>query len=263
MNEREQKLLEGWSKLLGNPEVSDSVLKSIEEKAEKKKKEQKLLEAFERVLLGTAAKIEKVEEQIAVIEEVEEVSVPVVEDAAIVEETLEEVTFADIKNANSREVTQPQSAATPVQPQPRLPEKDFVNPTVELPPHIRKEIDLLKKSVLDLHSFASRMSQMGGGGAGSVDELYFRTVGVSSDYTCITKDYYVGVNNPAPCTITLPATRKNGSIIVVKDEAGNCSINNITIVAQNGDSIDNDTTAIMEINNMSLQFIYRNGWRIV
>jgi hypothetical protein len=271
MNEKEQKLLEGWSKLLGNLEVPDSLSRYVEERAEKKKKEEQLLEAFERALLNTAIKIENVENQLPEI--VEDVSTPDVKDPV-------KESFADIKNASSREVTQPPSAATPVQPQPRLSEPDFVTKSVaaiskavapepkeekpeNLPKAIRKELDLIKKSVVDLHSFASRMSQMGGGGAGSVDELYFRTIGVTTNYTCTTKDYYIGVNNSAPCTITLPATAKNGALIVIKDETGSCSINNITIVAQNGASIDNDTSALMEVNNMSLQFIYRNGWRII
>ena len=461
MNEKEQKLLEGWSKLLGNPEVSDSVLKSIEEKAEKKKKEQKLLEAFERAILGTALKIEQIEEQLPEI--IEEVSAPVAEAVVIVEEPIQEASFADIKNANSREVTQPQSAATPVQPQPQLSEPDFITKSVaaiskaasadskkekenpeKLPTGIRKELDLIKKSVVDLHSFASRISQVAGGGGdvakpplnsfqfnknksfagsglyvnddyngpfgigaylisllgsyngtgahnkvypwstgdsanifeiispydshttsistgyfygiagfngqlftsgsyndgndwvfdnngagerpaqfaiadqnsafsfytsntiGTVDSQvpfvlsvsikpdgglvvgnaaggskgpgtinvannYYingvnklqSTVGVTTNYTCTNTDYYIGVNNPAPCTITLPNIQINGTAIVIKDEAGFCSINNITIVAQNGDSIDNSASTVMGINNMSLQLIYRNGWRIV
>lgn len=71
------------------------------------------------------------------------------------------------------------------QPQPELPTKTIVNRSVEmlsqvpqkqiqkaadlLPSGIRKELDVIKKSITDLHSFASRTSQMGGGG-----EVWFR-----------------------------------------------------------------------------------------
>jgi hypothetical protein len=249
MNEKEQKLLDGLSKLLGDPEVTES-FKQIEIKLEKEAKEKRLLEHFEKTL-------QKIKNPV-----VEEVVEP------IVEETIEEKSFVDAALANAKTVTQPTYQVP--EPQPKLPEKDFVTPGVEklsrgeeIPAGFRKEMDLLKKSVMDLHSFASRISQMGGGGAGSVEELDFRTVGVNTNYTATRKDYYIGVNCPTACTITLPVNKKNGHLVVVKDESGNCSTNHITIVAQPGDTIDNDTSAIMAVNNMTLQFIYRNGWRII
>jgi hypothetical protein len=66
------------------------------------------------------------------------------------------------------------------QPEPELPVKDIINKSVEflaktsqqniqqaaddLPNGVRKELDIIKKSITDLHRFASRHSQMGGGG---------------------------------------------------------------------------------------------------
>lgn len=66
------------------------------------------------------------------------------------------------------------------QPEPELPVKDIVTKGVEflaktkpqniqqaadsLPSGVRKELDIIKKSITDLHRFASRQSQMGGGG---------------------------------------------------------------------------------------------------
>jgi hypothetical protein len=66
------------------------------------------------------------------------------------------------------------------QPEPELPVKNIVNKSVEflaktkpqniqqaadsLPNGVRKELDIIKKSITDLHRFASRHSQMGGGG---------------------------------------------------------------------------------------------------
>ena len=240
MNEKEQKLLDNLSRLLGNPEVSKQTFIEIEEAAAKKKKEEKLLEQFENALLGVAAS-----------KNVEDKSEVVVE------------SFVDKRNETTRQITQPNSAATPVEPQPKVPETIAQPAPPEISPAMRKEIDQLKKTVLDLHQFASRISQMGGGGAGSVDELTFRAIGVNTNYTAKYRDYYIGVNCPTACTITLPPLKKSGYQIVVKDESGHCAINNITVVASNGDTIDNDTSAIMGINNMSLTFIYRNGWRIM
>ena len=171
MNEKEKKLLNNLSRLLGNPEVSESAFKQIEEAAAKKEKERKLLEQFENALLGIQIKpTEKQNETLhnSLVDSMEEFVEPIV-----VEDT-----FADIKNANSREVTVPNSQATPVQPQPVLPDS-FVNkvtdtitktakksegPEVVKVDPVRAEIQQMKQSITDLHSFASRMSQMGGGG---------------------------------------------------------------------------------------------------
>jgi hypothetical protein len=274
MDEKEQKLLKGLSKLLGNPEVSESVINEIEANAKKREKEKKILEGLEKALLNINAPKTKTE----VIEVVEVETIEIVETPApFIAPVIVESKFTDIAIDNSKKVTEPTFSA--VERQPELPEKDFVTKSVEaisketenkpkkqkvqdeIPASFRREMDLLKKSVMDLHSFASRTSQMaGGGGAGSVEELDFRTILVTTDYTANNKDYYIGVNCSTACTITLPKNKKNGRHLVVKDESGLCSINNITVV---GSSIDNDTTAVMGINNMTLQFVYRNGWRII
>lgn len=266
MDEKEQKLLKGLSRLLGNPEVSESVINKIEIAAKQREKENKILEGLENALLNINTP-KHVPELTDVFDEV----------APFVAPLITESRFTDIAISNSKKITQPTFSA--VEKQPELPEKDFVTKSVEainkaaentpkqqkpqpeIPASFRREMDLLKKSVMDLHSFASRISQMsGGGGAGSVEELDFKTILVTSDYTATSTDYYIGVDSPTPCTITLPNNKKNGRHVVVKDESGECSINNITIV---GNSIDNDTAAIMGINNMTLQFVYRNGWRII
>jgi hypothetical protein len=255
MNEKEKKLLESWSKLLGNPEVPEIVYVSKEEIQEK---ENKLIRSFEQMMTEVITP----KEQPPVVEE----APPIVED-----------TFADIKNDNTRKIKVPNSQATPVQPQPELPQS-FVDrsmaaiaKTTKKPEEldvtkvdpVRLEIQQMKQSITDLHHFASRISQMGGGGAGTVNDLTYRTVLATQNYVANKHDYYIGVNCPTSCTITLPSTKKNGTQVVVKDESGNCSINRITIVDPAGSSIDNTTQAIMAINNMSLTFIYRNGWRII
>jgi hypothetical protein len=279
MDEKEQKLLSGLSKLLGNPEVSESVFSQIEIDVKRREKEKKILEGLEKAFSNINTPSDKPKEAIVNVLLESPPSVPLLD---IIEEDilplLDESTFVDVVKANSKKVTQPTFSA--VEKQPVLPEKDFVTKSVEtiskamdnipqkelpqtdeIPLVFRREMDLLKKSVMDLHSFASRTSQMaGGGGAGSVEELDFRTILVTNSYTANNKDYYIGVNCSTACTITLPNNKKNGRHLVVKDESGLCSINNITVV---GSSIDNDTTAVMGINNMALHFVYRNGWRII
>jgi hypothetical protein len=81
----------------------------------------------------------------------------------------------------------------------------------------------------------------------------------TSTYTASNTDWYIGVNRVSTVTITLP-TGINGREIVIKDESGNCANNPIAIVG----NIDNDAGgAILSINNGSLHFIYRAGWRII
>jgi hypothetical protein len=83
----------------------------------------------------------------------------------------------------------------------------------------------------------------------------------SNTYTVTDSDYYIGVNHPAPVTITIPDTLNQGRIVIVKDESGNCYNNPITLAG----NIDNDTTgAIIQINNGAVQLLFRSGfWRII
>ena len=87
-----------------------------------------------------------------------------------------------------------------------------------------------------------------------------------SAYAANDLDFYIGVNAPNPVTITLPANPATGREIVVKDESGHAGDGihrRITIVGANGATIDNETSAIINLNNAGLRFIYRGGWRII
>jgi len=86
------------------------------------------------------------------------------------------------------------------------------------------------------------------------------TAVTTGSYTISTQDYYVGVNTSTSVTISMPVSTTSGRTIIIKDESGNCSVNNITITG----TIDNDTSgAILAIDNGALHLIYRQGWRIV
>ena len=90
------------------------------------------------------------------------------------------------------------------------------------------------------------------------------TLTVTTDYLMIANDYYVGVNCTTSSNVTLPtANVYNGRIVIVKDESGNCSNNPITVIPPSGIYIDNDGSAILQIDRMSLTLIYNNGWRII
>jgi hypothetical protein len=173
----------------------------IEQKHERKRKENKLLEQFAGALIGI-----REEPQSPIIEEV--VEAVVIEPEPVVEDKQPEPEPELITEIGR-------------QPEPELPKKDIVTQSVialsktnqqqgdiqkvadEIPDVYRRELDIIKKSIADFHRFAQRHSQMGGGGAGSVDELTFNVTSVTnSTYQIGRKDYYIGVNYPGPVTIS-------------------------------------------------------------
>jgi hypothetical protein len=82
----------------------------------------------------------------------------------------------------------------------------------------------------------------------------------TSEYTVQDDDYYLGVDYAGPTTIILPVSDTNGRCIVIKDEDGDAETNPITVQG----TVDNDAGGfILQINNGSIQLIYRNGWRII
>lgn len=94
------------------------------------------------------------------------------------------------------------------------------------------------------------------------------TTGVTgATYTASVVDYYIGVSYAGPVTVTLPVAPETGREIVVKDESGNAGngvSRQITIVgATASHKIDNQSSAIINLDNAALHFLYRNGWRII
>ena len=157
----------------------------------------------------------------------------------------------------------------------------------------RAELEGVKKTLADLMKKIGTLS-WGGGGTGAVrindqddfdrtsygegrylkwsdgmfrlDEInphevvHNTTLVTSNTYVVGDTDYYIGVNYPGTVTIHLPATASNGRNLVIKDESGNCS-NNPIIVAG---TIDNDAGGFnLQIDNGSVQMLYRSGWRII
>ena len=96
-------------------------------------------------------------------------------------------------------------------------------------------------------------------GAGGGGNNYNTRLVTTSTYTVVSDDYYVGVNYAGVCTITLPVA-VNGDKVIIKDESGACSANNIVLSG----NIDNDPGgAILAIDNGGIHMIYRDGWRII
>ena len=88
-----------------------------------------------------------------------------------------------------------------------------------------------------------------------------------STYSANNIDYYIGVSYAGVVTVTLPSSPEPGRKIVVKDESGHAGDNYnrriIIVGATLAHKIDNQSQAIININNGGLDFIYNNGWRII
>jgi len=121
----------------------------------------------------------------------------------------------------------------------------------------------LAQEIKYLREWVSRIAATGpGGGAGDILNLDTPVTVVNvSSYTVTRRDYYVGVNVNTSTSIVLPMSGiKAGRSLIIKDESGRCSKNEITIAG----TIDNDTSgAILAIDNGALHLIYRQGWRII
>jgi hypothetical protein len=80
------------------------------------------------------------------------------------------------------------------------------------------------------------------------------------NYSILDTDYYIGINYNGAVNIILPITSEDGKQLIIKDESGNCSVNPISVIG----NVDNDLNGfILQIDNGSIQLIYRAGWRII
>jgi hypothetical protein len=106
----------------------------------------------------------------------------------------------------------------------------------------------------------------GGSSTTSISILATATV-TGATYAALASDYYIGVSYAGQVTVTLPTNPETGREIVVKDESGNAGNGvgrQITIVgATAAHKIDNQNSAIINLDNAGLHFIYRSGWRII
>lgn len=255
MNEKD--FLKNFAKVLG----AESKFEEIEEK---RQKEKRMLESLgARFGIGLAEEVVKEVPSTLISQPIVEPEQNIIEVSApvLVEEAPTQQLEVVVENV--------------IPPLPELPVKTIVTKSVEMiskavdtqsavdkiDDPIRREIDAMKKSIADFHRFATRHSQMGGGGAGDILNLdHHTTLVTTSHYNVGRKDYYIGVNCRARTTIVLPAVVANGRNIIIKDESGHCE--RYPIIVQG--NVDNNVNGfILRINNGGIHMIYRDGWRIV
>lgn len=82
----------------------------------------------------------------------------------------------------------------------------------------------------------------------------------ASSYTILVSDDLIACNHSSPLTITLPAASSvsEGRKYTIKDESGNAGTNNITINRAGSDTIDGETSIIINGNYDSV-VIYRGA----
>lgn len=93
--------------------------------------------------------------------------------------------------------------------------------------------------------------------------LTLNRVSVTSNYSVLKSDYYVGIDTATPSaqiTASLPNanTLNNGQTFVFKDEGGSAGTHNIVISASSGQTIDNQNKVILESSYASLT-VYTDG----
>lgn len=87
-----------------------------------------------------------------------------------------------------------------------------------------------------------------------------------SEYRAADFDYFIGVSFDGRPTIYLPTEPEEGVSVIVKDISGRAGYANKHITVMGGiasHTIDNEESAVIGTNNGALQFIYKDGWKII
>ncbi len=97
----------------------------------------------------------------------------------------------------------------------------------------------------------------GGGGGSGILSLSYKLV-TTTPYTVLSTDSFLGVDTTTlAISILLPNTTSTGRVIVIKDIAGLCPTNNITITTVGGVVlIDNAATFVMNSAFESVQVLF-------
>jgi hypothetical protein len=99
------------------------------------------------------------------------------------------------------------------------------------------------------------------GPQGAAGTTIGNTVVVCEDYTAKLTDYYIGVDNEKPVTITLPEEAPDGTEYIVKLQIG-APVGNRKVTVKSGSTIDNVNTVILTNPYEALQVIYQGSWHI-
>ena len=106
-------------------------------------------------------------------------------------------------------------------------------------------------------------------GATGINQILTSDIITSTSSLSFTYQYYGVTYIGGICTITLPlgsSPADDGRFLNIADEAGNISWGNrgILVQGQGGQLINGQTSVLMKINYMSLEFMFRNNsWKTI
>jgi len=106
-------------------------------------------------------------------------------------------------------------------------------------------------------------------GATGINQILTSDIITSTSSLSFTYQYYGVTYTGGICTITLPlgsSPADDGRFLNIADEAGNISWGNrgILVQGQGGQLINGQTSVLMKINYMSLEFMFRNNsWKTI
>ena len=94
--------------------------------------------------------------------------------------------------------------------------------------------------------------------------IYSVVTGLTSNYTAVPTDYYIGVNGARQVTLPLGSSIPVGKSYIVKDEAGNASVTSILLQASGSDIIDGNSNVTLALNNISLTTLWTGTrWSLI
>lgn len=276
----EAKLLESLSRVIGAEDI-------LEEKRDRWAWEQAVLE---RLSGGLGVPLPEPEPELPLTEETVLEGLP--EAVPEASQEAQDPIVPEVVLPTTQPEQGPQELPEDLQDLPQVPAKDLVTQTVvalskapqssvqqvadQIPDSFRKELDILKKSILDLHRFAQRQSQMGGGGEVNLrwlddvdrpaiaDGQYLRydaaTKKFTFDSTAYISCYYAGANVALSSTTTAytvpPGSLYNSSSKKISLGANNDIVIghtsryvlNFSIQYSNNDNVENDIYVWMRMN---------------
>ena len=94
--------------------------------------------------------------------------------------------------------------------------------------------------------------------------IYSVVTGLTSNYTAVPTDYYIGVNGARQVTLPLGSSVPVGKSYVVKDEAGNAAVTSVLLQASGSDLIDGNSNVVMALNSISLTALWTGTrWSLI
>ena len=95
----------------------------------------------------------------------------------------------------------------------------------------------------------------------STDQKFSRTPVTTGVFIANNNCLYLGVNYAGAVSIYLPAGTPDKRFII-KDESGNASANSITLYPEEDDTIDGQSSYVINVSYNSVEMVYGDVWHV-